>query len=80
MKRINDSFKSSDLSLAAVLSLHYPLEEIDRKNPKKALFIFKNNKQMEKLIDSYWRGELKVNPQAYFQQLKFIKTRLYENS
>lgn len=75
----NEYYESSDLSLATTLSLYYPLEAIDRKNPQKALFIFKRDQQMDKLIEAYWRGEIKVNPQEYFNALKNMKSRLYEN-
>jgi len=75
----NEYYESSDLSLVTTLSLYYPLETIDHRNPQKAVFIFKRDKQMDQLINAYWRGELKVNPQAYFNALKNMKARLYEN-
>lgn len=74
-------YYSSDLALATTISLWYPLEAIDRnQDSNKARFIFKRDEQLDKLIESYWKGELKVNPLAYFQQLKSIKSRLYERS
>lgn len=75
---INEYYESSDLSLVTTLSLYYPLEVVDRTNPHKALFVFKKDQQMDQLIESYWRGELKVNPQEYFNALKNMKARLYE--
>ncbi len=77
-KNYNDYYSTSDLSMTAALSLFFPLEGIDRRNPHKAEFLFKRDDQLDKFIESYWRGEMKVSPQAYFYQLKLIKTRLYE--
>lgn len=77
-QNINDYYSTSDLALATAISLYYPLEVVDRTNPHKAQFLFKRNEQLDQLIEAYWKGELKVNPATYFQQLKIIKARLYE--
>jgi len=73
----NDFYNTSDLALTTMISLYYPLEAINRQNPNKAEFLFKRDESLDKLIECYWRGELKVEPQAYFNQLKIIKARLY---
>ena len=74
----NDFYKSADLALATAISLFYPIEAIDRNSSsRKAFFIFKRESSLDELIESYWRGELKVEPQAYFNQLRIIKARLY---
>lgn len=72
-----DFYQTSDLALAAVIFLFYPLEAIGRQNPRKAQFLFKRNNQLDELVESYWREELKVEPQAYFNALRVIKARLY---
>jgi len=72
-------YQTSDLSLATTLSLWCPIEEIDRSNPRKALFIFHKTPELEKLIDQYFRNEIKVSPQVYFNQLRAVKARLYAN-
>jgi len=72
-----DFYRTADLALAAAISLFYPVETIDRQNPKKAQFIFKQDKGLDKLIENYWRGQVKVEPQAYFNALRLIKARLY---
>lgn len=74
----NDYYESSDLALSAFLSMWYPLEAIDRTNPQKAKFIFKRDEQLDKLIESYWHGQAQVNPIVYFNSLKNVKARLYE--
>lgn len=75
---IDDYYSTSDLALATAISLCYPLEVVDRSNPHKAVFLFKRDESLDRYIDGYWRGELKVNPAAYFNQLKILKSRIYE--
>jgi hypothetical protein len=30
-------------------------------------------------VNRFWRGELLVEPQSYFNQLKVLKTRIYRH-
>jgi hypothetical protein len=79
-QELNENYyQTSDLSLATTLSLWCPIEDIDRSNPRKALFIFRRTSELEKLIDQYFRNEIKISPQVYFNQLRVIKARLYAN-
>lgn len=81
MKRLNhiDYYLTSDLAIATTISLFYPLDCLDKTNPKRVQFIFKRSDGMDQFIEMYWKGEIKVNPLEYFQQLKFLKSRLYES-
>jgi len=74
---VNDYFKISDLAMAAAISLHVPIEAINRYNPQRVEFIFERNGQLEKLLRIYWRNEMRVEPKEYFNQLKILKSRLY---
>jgi len=78
-KTINEKsfYRTADLALSSAISLFYPIESIDRQNPKKAQFIFKQDKGLNELIDNYWKGQIKIEPQAYFNALRIIKARLY---
>jgi hypothetical protein len=75
----NDYYSTSDLSLATTLSLWCPIEDIDRSNPRKALFIFQNTEKLQDLVAEYYRDEIKISPQVYFNQLRVVKARLYAN-
>lgn len=75
----SEFYKTSDLSLAGVLAFSYPIEAIDRTDPRKARFCFQRDEQLDSIVEKYWRGELQVEPRAYFDQLKNIKTRLYSS-
>ncbi|PIY72303.1 hypothetical protein COY87_01660 [Candidatus Roizmanbacteria bacterium CG_4_10_14_0_8_um_filter_33_9] len=74
-----DFFKSSDLSLAVTISLWFPLDLIDKTNPKRAEFIFKREQGLDELVESYWSGKLRIEPKQFTSQMRIIKSRLYEN-
>jgi len=71
-------FSTTDLYLAVVLSVFFPIDSIDKSNPQKGVFTFKRQDGLDNVIEAYWRRELKIEPQSLFTQLKAIKTRLYE--
>jgi hypothetical protein len=70
-------FRTSDLALATTISLFYPIEAIDKQNPRKAYFVFKREEGLDELIEKYWKGELRIEPKAFFNQLRVVKARLY---
>ncbi len=71
-------YYTSDLCCASVLMLFSPLDSIDKNNPQKAIFIFKRDNNLEANLEAYWKGELQVEPRTFFNQIKYLKTRLYE--
>jgi len=79
-RELNENYyQTSDLSLTTTISLFFPIEKIDRSNIRKAIFIFRKTPELEKLIDQYFRNEIKISPQVYFNQLRVVKARLYAN-
>ncbi len=74
----NKTWKTTDLGLATTISLFYPIKDIDKTNPKKVQFIFENSKKLNLLIKDYWKGKIKVDPSAYFNQLRAMKSRIYD--
>jgi hypothetical protein len=72
-----DFYRTSDLALATTISLFYPIEAIDKQNPRKAYFVFKREEGLDELIEKYWKGELRIDPKMFFNQLRVIKARLY---
>ncbi len=74
---VNNFYTTTDLALAAVLSLWHPLHSIDKTNPRQSIFRFEPNTELGELVAAYWRGELQVEPQSFFNQLRIIKARLY---
>ena len=74
-------YKTSDLGLAAAISLSFPtLSLIREKESNKVNFTFEYDRKILDLAMQYWNGQLTVNPQRYFQQLKMLKTRIYQET
>lgn len=71
------TYVTSDLALATTISLQFPIQDIDRSNPRKAVFVFLRSHELEDLVEGYFRNELKISPQTFFNQLRDIKSRLY---
>lgn len=74
-----DFFKSSDLSLVATLQLYgCQIEAMDRSKAEKIVFIIKRDDELDNLIQAFWSRGLSVEPLAYFESLKNIKSRIYQ--
>ncbi len=75
----HDFFKSSDLSLIAAMQLYgYQIEAMDRGNSDKIVFIIKHDGNLDELTRAFWSRSLQVEPLAYFESLKNIKARIYQ--
>jgi len=80
MKNDNSNvFSTYDLALAsALVSYGFSISGIEKTQyGGRSSFIFDRNKELEQAIQAYWSDQLQVNPKAYFDVLKHIKTRLY---
>ena len=75
---MNQEFSTFDLNLAVVLlTLKYELLELDRANPKKIRFVFKQKAGIEKTISDYWEDRIQLPAQTLFNNQKMLKNRLY---
>lgn len=76
-----DYFYTSDMGLtAALFTAEFQIYSIDKKNPSKATFIFKKDRDLEKFVERYWSDKLVVNARTYFNNLKMLKNRIYSIS
>ena len=74
----NDYVKTADLCLAGFLSLHFPLEAIEKtQGDRKVFFLFKRDDHIDELMAAFWRGQTSVEPQTFFGALRVIKGRIY---
>lgn len=69
--------KISDLALATTISLYSPIQSIEPLDDRKVVFVFEKTPEIDDLISKFWIGELRIEPQQFFNQLKIIKTRIY---
>lgn len=70
-------YLTSDLALVTTLSLKFPIEEIDRSNPRKATFVFRRCPELEALVNQFFSNQIQISPQVFFNQLRDVKNRLY---
>jgi hypothetical protein len=76
----NFFLKTSDLALATALSvLGVAIEAMQQTDSERMNFIFTKSDKVTDIVNRFWRGELLVEPQAYFNQLKVLKTRIYRH-
>jgi uncharacterized protein DUF5659 len=71
-------YRTSDLSLTAALTAGgFVVLEIETLNPKRSVFIFANSPTLQGVVSQYWNRQLRIEPQAYFNELKTLKARIY---
>jgi hypothetical protein len=75
-----DTYSTQDIYTATVLSLFFPIYRFDFTDPHKILFIWKRDQGLDDVLESYYRKELKLEPQAVLHQYKDLRTRLYERN
>jgi hypothetical protein len=76
----NFFFKTSDLALATAISvLGIAIEAMQQTDGERMNFIFTKSEKVQDIVNRFWRGELLVEPQSYFNQLKVLKTRIYRH-
>ena len=78
---MNQEFSTFDLGLATVLiTLGYELIELEKANPKKVRFIFKHEKNIERVINDYFNDKIKLPALSLFNNQKNLKNRIYSNA
>lgn len=76
----DDVFTTYDLGLStALLTIGYKLQNLDRSNGRRVLFVFEHKKGIENASNRFFSDDLKVKARSYFDNLKAIKTKLYSN-
>jgi len=80
MNQNNKDFRTADLALTAALCVSgFVVDEVEKIDARRSVFIFfDNTAELQEAVNKYWRQEMRVEPQDYFNQLKIIKARLYE--
>ena len=75
-------YKTSSLATAAAIQAAStaPLEFIDFTNPKRAEFVFDRTKDpsFNDIVSRFWSRTLPIDAATYFDALRSIKSRLYE--
>jgi len=73
-----NTFSTYDLGLATVLlTLGFKLLRLDKTNPKKVKFVFKEEKGRSQAMLDYWEDRIKLPAQTLFNNQKNLKNRIY---
>ncbi len=73
-------YESTSLSLAATLiCLGIPLDSVMKTTHGKSTFAFIRTDNFDELLEAFWKRSLQVEPNAFYEAQRFIKSRLYEN-
>lgn len=72
----DDIFWTTDVALAAALTLKYLIEEIDDTIPNKVAFGFIETPDLEQYVRKFWNKELSVEPQAFYNEILMIRKRI----
>lgn len=71
-------FSTYDLGVsAALLCLGYKLIRLDRDDPRKALFVFRKDADIDIYANQYFSDQLKVKARSFFDSIKALKNKLY---
>ena len=71
-------FTTYDLGVStALLCAGFELLSLNKANSRKALFIFRRAKDIDKTANAYFADRLELNARSFFDQLKALKNRLY---
>lgn len=71
-------FSTFDLAAsAALLSAGFDLISLDKSNPRKVMFIFREQTGIQKVIEDYWANRLEVKARTFFDNIKMLKNRIY---
>jgi hypothetical protein len=73
-------FSTYDLGLAAALiSVGFDLVSLNKQDPHRVLFIFGKKIGIDKRVNDYFSGKLKVSARSLFDNIKMLKNRIYSS-
>jgi hypothetical protein len=73
-------FTTYDLGCStALLCAGFELLDIKKSNPKKALFTFKRESNIDEVANNYFANKLNVKARSFADNLKALKNKLYGN-
>ena len=74
----DEVFSNYDLGLSSALQcVGFDLLYLDKSNPRKTLFVFRRDGNIEEVANQYFADKLVVGARSYFDALRATKNRLY---
>jgi hypothetical protein len=81
IKHMNQSyppFETSSLPLATTLTcLGITLDSVIKSNSGKAVFVFSQTPELNQILESFWRKDLRIEPITFFEAQRYLKSRIY---
>ena len=75
-----EHFTTFDLGCsAALVSAGFELIYLDKQNPRKVLFCFREKEGLEEAINNYFAGKLLIDARSLFDNIKALKNRIYSS-
>jgi hypothetical protein len=70
--------RTSDFNVGSILLyFEHQLIEIDRRDPRRCVFVFSWGQDMQGVIDQFFKGALLVDPKRFIAVQKDLKSRIY---
>jgi len=74
-------YRNSDLGLSAALTCRgHNLKAVDHSAGQRAFFLFEQSEALLGDVSAYWSDELTLSPRLYFQAVRSLKARLYNET
>jgi hypothetical protein len=74
----NEYQTTSDLGLAASLyTSGFRVERVDKSNPRRVVFCFKETDELNLCIAQYWAGDLMFPADSIIVSIKYLKSLIY---
>lgn len=81
IKQLKPIFSTDNFALAVFLKTKLcKYLRISKDNPRHATFHFEDTPEREKLTNEFWEGTALVEPRAFYNNQRELKTLLYDNS
>lgn len=75
-----NQYSTSSIALATAIQLasESKLQLVDRSRPDRCEFIFDRTSDLDQVVSLFWQKALPLDALSYFETLRYIKARLYE--
>lgn len=68
----------TDLGLAASLTASgFVVDRIDRRNPRRVVFVFPKTPEVERQIELFWANKLLLPASVLLEHVRQLKSRIY---
>lgn len=71
-------YESQSLPLAATcICLGISLDSITKAPDGKSIFIFPKSKELDQILENFWKKSLVIEPNSFWEAIRFLKSRIY---